>query len=138
MQIHRGKPPGSGCVTVPGVELSWEARVRLCWMDFYRGSRNVARPCRHFGISRQTFYRWQRRYDPYDLTTLEGRSHCPRRRRQPTWSFPLEEKVLLLRLQFPRCGKDKLAVVFDRPKLPVSTSMVVRVFTEIQHQGRLT
>jgi Helix-turn-helix domain len=32
---------------------------------------NVARTCRHFGISRQTFYRWQRRYGPFDLTSLE-------------------------------------------------------------------
>jgi len=36
------------------------ARVRLDWMDFYRRNPNVARTCRHFGIIRQTFYRWQR------------------------------------------------------------------------------
>jgi len=29
-------------------------------MDFYRRNPNVARTCRHFGIIRQTFYRWQR------------------------------------------------------------------------------
>jgi hypothetical protein len=40
-------------------------------MDFYRRCGNVARACRHFGVSRQTLYRWQRRFDPYDLTTLE-------------------------------------------------------------------
>src|SRR5712692_6830435 len=117
MQIRKGKPPISGRLTRTGVELSRDARVRLAWMDFYRGSRNVARTGRHFGISRQTFYRWQRRYDPYDLTTLEERSHCPRQRRQPTWSLPLEEKVLTLRLQFPRWGKDKLAVLLRRQQL---------------------
>jgi transposase-like protein len=106
-------------------------------MDFYRRCRNVARTCRHFGISRQTFYRWQRRYDPYDLTTLEERSHCPRRRRQPTWSFPLEEKVLGLRLQFPRWGKDKLAVLLRRQQQPVSTSMVGRILTRLKQRGRL-
>jgi putative transposase len=63
------------------------------------------------------------------LTTLEERSHCPRRRRQPTWSFPLAEKVLTLRLQFPRWGKDKLAVLLRRQHLPVSTSMVGRILT---------
>jgi transposase-like protein len=26
-------------------------------------SRNVVRMCRHFGISRQAFYRWKRRYE---------------------------------------------------------------------------
>jgi putative transposase len=137
MQVRRGKPPGSGRLTRTGVELSREARVRLAWMDFYRRCRNVAYTCRHFGISRQTFYRWQRRYDPYDLTTLEERSHCPRRRRQPTWSFPLEEKVLTLRLQFPRWGKDKLAVLLRRQQLPVSTSMVGRILVQLKRQGRL-
>ena len=53
---------------------------------------DAALTCRHFGISRQTFYRCQRRYDPLDLRSLEERSHCPQRRRQPTWSFSLRKK----------------------------------------------
>jgi len=61
MQIRKGKPPGSGRLARTGVELSREARVRLAWMDFYRRCRNVAHTCRHFGISRQTFYRRFRR-----------------------------------------------------------------------------
>jgi len=88
MQIRKGKPPGSGRLARVGVELSRAARVRFGWMDFYRGCDNVAHTCRHFGISRQTFYRWQGRYDPYDLTSLEERSHRPRQCRQPTWAFP--------------------------------------------------
>ena len=137
MQVRKGKPPGSGRLVRTGVELSREARVRVAWMDFYRRSRNVARTCRHFGISRQTFYRWRRRYDPYDLTSLEERSHCPRQRRQPTWAFSLEEKVWTLRLQFPRWGKDKLAVLLRRQGLAVSTSMVGRILTQLKRQGRL-
>jgi transposase-like protein len=43
-------------------ELSKAAQGRLQWMLFYYfNGRNVARACRHFGISRQTFYRWKRR-----------------------------------------------------------------------------
>jgi transposase len=72
------------------VELSRGARVRLAWMDFHRRTKNVTHTCRHFGISRQTFYRWQRRYDPYDLTSLEERSHRPRQCRQPTWAFSFD------------------------------------------------
>ena len=123
--------PGSGQLARTGVELSREARVRLAGMDFYHRCHNVARTCRHFGISRQTFYRWRRRYDAYDLTSLEAASHCPHRRRQPTWSSTLERKVLLLRLQFPRWGKDKLAVLLRQQKLPVSTSMVGRILTHL-------
>src|SRR3981189_2304146 len=105
MQIREGRPPRSGQLKRVGVELGRAAKARLMWMDYYRTTGNVALTCRHFGISRQTFYRWQRRYDPLDLTTLEDHSHRPRRIRQPTWSFLLEEKVLTLRLQFPPLGQ---------------------------------
>jgi transposase-like protein len=77
MQVHDGELPHARQLARMGKELSWEARVRLDWMDLYRGTHNVARTCRRFGISRQTFYRWQRRYDPMNLVTLEGRSHRP-------------------------------------------------------------
>ena len=137
MQIHSGKARGSSRLARTCVELSREARVRLAWMDFYRASQNVARTCRHFGISRQTFYRWQSRYDPYDLSRLESCSHRPHRQRQPTWTFPLEEKVLTLRLQFPRWGKDKLAVLLRRQQLQVSTSMVGRILAQLKRQARL-
>jgi hypothetical protein len=70
MQIGKGKPPRSGQLTRVGVELSRTGRMRLAWMDFYRVTQNVALTWRHFGISRQTFYRWQGRYDVFDLTTL--------------------------------------------------------------------
>jgi putative transposase len=106
-------------------------------MDFYRKSENVALTCRHFGISRRTFYRWQKRYEPLNLTTLEERSHCPHYRRQPTWSFLLESKVLQLRLQFPRWGKDKLAVLLGQQAETVSTSMVGRILTRLKQRGQL-
>jgi transposase InsO family protein len=106
-------------------------------MDFYRRSQNVARTSRHFGISRQTFYRWLRRYDPQNLASLEERSHRPHRRRQPTWSAPLADRVLALRLRYPRWGKDKLAVLLRQQKLTVSTSMVGRILGQLKRQGRL-
>jgi hypothetical protein len=68
---------------------------------------------------------------------LEEHSHRPRQCRQPTWSFFLEEKVLGLRLQFPRWGKDKLAVLLRRQKVAISVSMVGRILTRLQQQGRL-
>jgi transposase InsO family protein len=85
----------------------------------------------------RTSYRWQKRYEPLDLTTLEERSHCPHHRRQPTWSFPLERKVLTLRLQFPRWGKDKLAVLLRQQGEAISTSMVGRILTRLKHCGQL-
>jgi putative transposase len=137
MQPKSGKPPRSARLATTGVELSRAAQVRLAWMDFHRRTQNVALTCRHFGISRPTFYRWSQRYDPLDLTSLEGRSHCPHQPRRPTWSFLLERKVLTLRLQFPRWGKDKLAVLLREQKLTLSTSMVGRILTRLQQSGQL-
>ena len=137
MQVKHGKPPRSARLKTTGVELSREARTRLCWMDFYRETQNVALTCRRFGISRPTFYGWHRRYDPMDLTRLESRSHRPHQCRRPTWSFPLEEKVLRLRLQFPRWGKDKLVVLLGRDGVSVSTSMVGRILAHLKGCGRL-
>src|SRR5271166_537704 len=83
-----------------GKRLSRPAQARLQWMLFYFfNGRNGARTCRHFGISRQTFYRWKRRFDRHDLTTLEEHSHRARKVRRPTWSTDLAECVLSLRLQ---------------------------------------
>ncbi|MFQ5932469.1 MAG: helix-turn-helix domain-containing protein, partial [Nitrospiraceae bacterium] len=120
------------------VELSGEARRRLKWMDYYAAhGGNARRTCRHFDISPQTFYRWWRRYRRHDLTTLEGRSRAPRRRRQPTWSPALAAAVRQLRREYPRWGKDKLGVLLRRAGWPVSTSMVGRILTRLHQQGQL-
>ena len=137
MQSKSCKPARTARLATIGVELSRAAQVRLGWMDFYRRTENVALTCRHFGISRQTFYRWRGRYQPLDLTSLEERSPCPHHRRQPTWSFPLERKVLTLRLQFPRWGKDKLAVLLRQQGEMVSTSMVGRILNRLKQRGQL-
>ena len=42
-------------------------------------SRNVARTCRHFGISRQAFYRWKQRYEAHGEGGLDDRARTPHR-----------------------------------------------------------
>lgn len=121
-----------------GKKRSKAAQRRLQWMLFYFfNGWNVARTCRHFGISRQTFYRWKRRFDRHDLTALEERSHRPRKVRQPTWTPELQECVLALRRQYPRWGKDKLVVMARKRKHSVSTSMVGRILTFLKRRGLL-
>ena len=118
--------------------LSRAGKVRLQWMDYYTAhGGNAALTCRHFGISRQTFYRWKGRYNPRDLTSLEERSHRPKRLRQPTWSRELALAVLHLREQYPRWGKDKLAVLLRGRGWQVSTSMVGRILTRLKARGVL-
>ncbi len=94
-----------------GQEVSWEAQVRLAWIDFNRTrGRNAAWACGSFRIGRQAFYRWWRRYDPGDLCTLEAQSYRPRNCRQLIWTPELAECALRLRWRFSRRGAGKLAV----------------------------
>jgi putative transposase len=138
MQIKGIGMPRSRSLERGAAELSREARKRLAWFDYYDShGRNVALTCRHFGISRQAFYRWKPRYDRRDLGTLEDRPHRPHRRRQPTWTREQAEQVRRLRERYPRWGKDKLAVLLRRAGWPVSVSMVGRILTSLRQRGVL-
>ena len=59
-------------------------------------SRNVARTCRHFGISRHTFYKWKRRYDEFGEAGLSDRPRTPHHSPQATPS-EVVSKILYLR-----------------------------------------
>ena len=118
--------------------LSKGATQRLKWFDYYQAHKqNAALTCRYFGVSRQTFYRWLRRYNPHQLTALEDRTHRPRRVRQPTWSPELATAVLVLREENPRWGKDKLARLLGEQGRTVSVSMVGRILTALKRTGQL-
>jgi transposase-like protein len=96
-------------------ELSQEAQVRLARLDFSRTrGRNAALTCRHFGISRETFYGWWRRFLTHDLRSLESRSHRPRHRRQPTWTPGWAVLVLRWRLFVLPPRSPKLHGVVER------------------------
>ena len=55
---------------------AWRCRVLK---EGCAGPRNIARTCRHFGISRQAFYRWKRRYEADGEAGLWDRSARPHR-----------------------------------------------------------
>ena len=118
--------------------LSKKARQRLKWIDYYSFHNHNARlTCRHFGISHRTFYRWKRRYDPYHLESLEDRSCRPKRVRQPTYSAEFVVAVQRLRKEYPRWGKDKLAVLLRRQGFSCSASPVGRTINHLKARGIL-
>ena len=94
--------------------LSTEAKKRLKWMDYYRQCQNAAQTCRYFGISRETFYEWKRRYHPHHLESLEEKTRRPKRTRQWEVSRSEEFRILRLRREHIRYGKEKLKVLYER------------------------
>lgn len=117
--------------------ISKEAKKRLMWFDHYNKTGNARLTCRYFGISPQTFYRWKRRFDRYDLTTLESQSRRPNQVRRPRTSVEVVERIQKLREQYPRWGRDKLAVLLRREGIEVCASTVGRVINRLKERGIL-
>jgi putative transposase len=117
-------------------KLSREATQRLKILDYAR-THSIAQTCRHFGIARSTYYRWQRRYDPHQLSSLENRPSRPRRCRRPRWTVEQADAVRQARERYPRWGKDKLVVVLRRQGWDLSVSMVGRILAALKRRGVL-
>jgi len=138
MRIRNVLAPGSIAIGKRIGDISPEATRRLKWFDYYHAHGCKARlTCRHFDISPQTFYRWLKRYAPGDLKTLESHSRRPRHVRKPTYSIELSNAILKLREQYPRWGKEKLAVLLRRENVQVSASMVGRILKHLKARGIL-
>jgi putative transposase len=118
-------------------QLSRDAKTRLKWMEHYQRHGRASLTARYFGISRQTFYTWKRRYDPQDLSSLESRSSQPKRVRRRTWTTEQILAVTAIRAQRPRWGKDKLVVLLREQGMWLSTSMVGRILRYLKDAGQL-
>jgi transposase InsO family protein len=92
--------------------LSPESKTRLKWMDYYRKTKNVSLTCRHFDISRKTFHKWKKLYNPCNLATLESRDRSPKRKRQREISSEQEMRIVNLRKQYLRYGKEKISRLY--------------------------
>ena len=63
------------------------------------GSGNVAFTCRHFGISRETYYQWKRAYAAHGERGLINSKPCPENPKLRTSAF-IEEKIIYLRRNY--------------------------------------
>lgn len=91
--------------------LSAQGRQRLEWIIYSREGHGITQTCRHFGISRKTFYKWSPLFDEenmYSLFRLEDRSKAPLHVRQREITPMQEWRIVQLRQQKMYWGKMKL------------------------------
>jgi transposase InsO family protein len=89
-------------------------------------TRGVARTCRHFGISRPTFYKWKQRFEADGATGLCDRSRRPQRSPRST-PAAVVSKVLYLRQTY-HFGPGKIAAYLKRyHQVAVAGSSVHRI-----------
>lgn len=103
--------------------VSWRLKVLQHASDV---TQNVARTCRHFGISRKTFYKWQARHTAHGTAGLADRSRVPRTSPRAT---PPEvvSKVLYLRQNY-HFGAARISDYLKRHhRIAIASSTVQRV-----------
>lgn len=116
---------------------SREAKRRTAILDWHKtNGERASLTARHFGYSRSTIYELLKRSKPGG-PGMEDRSRRPKHVRLPTWGAELEAKVLRLRLENPRWGKDTLTPILRREGTDVSVSMVGRILAKLKRDGRL-
>lgn len=119
-------------------QLSREARTRKAWLEWCDShGGNVSLTCRHFGISRRTFYRWQGRAREHGDAGLESRSSRPVRARKRTWGSCHVEAVLKAREKHPGRGKMKIQVGLRKEGIVISASMIGRILKHARTTRKL-
>jgi transposase InsO family protein len=73
-----------------------DIRRKLRILTYAKEIGNISKACRHFGISREGFYKWKRAYAAYGEEGLINSKPCPE---NPSLRIPpeIEEKILYLR-----------------------------------------
>jgi len=76
-----------------------DIRRKLKVLKHGEDNNNVSKTCRHYGISRETYYKWKRNYELKGDSALINSKPCPQ---NPKLRIPahIEEKILYLRKNY--------------------------------------
>src|SRR4030042_3690515 len=108
--------------------MTEQAKIRKAFIEFYNKVGDVTLVCKTFGISRPTFYKWYKRYDPLNPQSLEERPKTPKTRRKSTLLPEHEKKIRKLRMKHMDMGKDRLNLLYQSLYAePISTHHIQHV-----------
>jgi len=98
--------------SLPVFGLSKEAKKRLSWFDCYhKHNKNASLTCRYFGISRKTFHKWLKRYNPRSPASLESHNRKPKKYKSSKKLFEYGSWVTKIRKEHPTWSKYKIGAV---------------------------
>lgn len=119
------------------VDLTGKQRDRLRALKLWQETGNARLACRTFGLSQASLYRWRKRFDPHDLSSLKDLCCKPKRLRQPKWTPLLKQAVKRLREHYPRWGKNKLAVLLRAEGTQATPSTIGRILRFLKQRKEL-
>ena len=112
----------------------YKSADRRGWIKHYQETRNISATCRHFGISRTTFYKWLKRYNP-DKASKPLRSKSRRRLTKPGKSWNDDDLHILAELDHQtdaRLGAGRLAERLQQYDMSFSQATVGRMLARIR------
>ena len=111
-------------------KLSREAKLRLKVLEYYYGkaNRNVSLTSRYFGVSRNFVYKWIKRCNRWDLSTLEDKSRRPKHTRSVQYDFNTVQIIRKIRKEYPSFSAVKVSVILLRDyAIELSAATVGRI-----------
>jgi transposase len=113
-------------------ELARRAKRRLAIINHAEEvTGNVAMTCRYYGISRQTYYRWYRRFEEQGIEGLKDRSTKPLTSPRATQS-EVVGKILYLRQNY-HFGPNKIRMYLKRyHDIDMSSSGIWRILKKLE------
>lgn len=126
-------------IQVATSNLSKDAQKRLLWFDFYLShNKNASLTCRYFGISRDTFYLWKRRFNPRYLQSLEfdTKTRRPKRVREMTTPQTVQQRIYLVRKDDPEKSKYEIQAELRNEGIFVGQTAIQKVinrYTELKN-----
>lgn len=76
-----------------------DIRRKLKVLNHAKELGNVSKTCRHFGVSRETYYKWKREYEAKGESALINSKPCPQNPKIRV-AADIEEKILYLRKNY--------------------------------------
>ena len=112
-------------------KLSREAKQRLRVLDYFynKAHKKVSVTARYFGVSRTYVYKWIKRYNRWDLATLESRSRRPKRVRTVQYDTHAVNTIRKIRQEYPSFSAVKVSVILLRDyAIKLSSATVAELF----------
>lgn len=114
-------------------ELSPQGKTRLAFLEFHKEIKDVSVVCKAFKISRETFYKWKRRFDSNDLSSLEDKPKTPKTKRKGILSFEKEQDLKKYREKYIKQSKIKLSYMWqDEYKEKISSWQFQKVIEKYE------
>ena len=94
----------------------YKLSFRLTVIGYYHneGGKNAAKTARHFGIHRNTVYKWLKQFDPNNLHSLEPNPRAPIHRYRRKTAQEIINRIVEWKKKYPYYGKEKIRVILER------------------------